>query len=115
MVVTFLGISGASFLRYHLHGVTGTLLEAGRAARALRVIDPIASTRPELDDRVFGTRRVAVVTFVAIAAGETSLHLVARALLREARDDLPETAYPFGRAQSFLRTRVGITIDRQMK
>src|SRR5271166_524126 len=116
MIVTFLGISvHSSRLGNHLHGVAGTLLETGRAARALRIVEPIASIRPELDDRVFGTRCVAVVTFVTIAAGEASLRLVARPRLREARDDLLETAYPVDCGPGLLRARVGIAVDGQMK
>src|SRR5271166_4988438 len=116
MVATRFAISVVSSgLGYHLNGVTGTLLEADRAACALRVIIPIAPARPELDDRVLGAGCVAVVAFETIAAGKTSLRLVARLLFGDGRDHLLETAYPLGRRQGRLRCRVGVTIDRQMK
>jgi hypothetical protein len=95
--------------------VAGALLEAGCTARTFRIIVTIPPTGPELDDRVFRTSGVTVVAFEAVAAGKAALRFVTRFLLRKAADDLLETPHALDRSQGFLRARIGIAINRQMK
>ena len=87
--------------------MTRALLEAGGAAGAQVGLDPVEPALPQLDDRLFGTSRVAVVALETIAAGEAPGRLVARLFLREAGHDLVE-AGALGDRQFGMLAAVGV-------
>src|SRR5262245_51049552 len=108
------GRLGRVRLRRHVDGVTGALLEAGRTPGAEVEIDPIEPAFAELDDRLLGTCRVAVVALEAVAARETACRLVTCLALGQARDDFVEPGAFLDR-QLGMFAPIGVEEDRQVE
>ena len=70
--------------------MAGALFEARGTPRTEIELDSVEPALPQLDDRLFGARREAVVALEAIPAREASCGLVARLAFRQAGDDLLE-------------------------
>src|SRR5262245_27797486 len=77
------------------------LFEARRAPGTEVELDPIEAAFSQLDDRLVGPGREAVVALVAIAAGEAPRRLVTCLALREASHDFVE-------ARAFLHRQLGV-------
>src|SRR6266540_3345613 len=77
-------------LRDHLDRVHRALLEAGSAAGAAVVVEPVAVTLTQLDHRVLGAGAQAAVAFEAVAARQAPAGLVDRLRGGEAADHLAE-------------------------
>src|SRR5665213_2710151 len=81
-------------LRDHLDRVHGALLEAGPAAGAAVVVEPVAVPDPQLDHGVLGACAEAAVAFEAVAARQTPGRLIDSLLGGEAADHLAEIRDP---------------------
>ena len=81
---------------------------------AERKVHRVAVRRTELDDRGLGTGGEAIVTFEAIAAGQTPFGLVQRFLPAQPCRHLGE-AFALGRRRLDFMRRKGVTINRQMQ
>src|SRR4030095_11253255 len=81
----------------HRDGATGTLSEADPASGASLQVELVPMPSAKLAHCLFWTGGVTSVAFETIAAGQTSLRFIARALRVEAAGDLSEGADPFVR------------------
>lgn len=93
----------------HIDGVTWALLEAYFAARAKRIVEFVAISFTQLDDRAFRASAVAAVAFEAVAAGKAALGFVSGFRFAETADDFIKTAYCFFWLEVYLllQRRVG--------
>src|SRR5262249_38602847 len=75
----------------HDDGMTRTLFEARGAPGTEVELNPVEPALPELDDRLLGTRRVAVVALETVAAGQAPHRLVPRLAFGETGHDFVES------------------------
>src|SRR5579875_2635803 len=88
----------------HLNGVHRALLEARSAPSAAVVVEAVALTRAELQDRVLRTGTETPIAFETVPARQTARRLIGGSRRREAAHDLGEVRYALLRGELRLGT-----------
>src|SRR5579883_2577844 len=108
-------LSGRCWFRDHLDGVARTRLEANRAASAAIIKIAVPPAGSEFLDLLLWARRVALVAFEAIAAGQATFRFVGGFTLVQAAYHLGEASRARRHRQHPLFRTLSITVDWEVQ